>query len=120
MDYAPTNSLAQLTPQLLKSAVTKALCALLAPIQSTYESSKEWQELAMQAYPPEDIKKPKKQKKDKGSRYPGATSGSATPRVEAQPDGSVEGRDKEQVDLASNAAGAMHELKLEKNAIEKE
>ncbi|KAH8430183.1 Tyrosine--tRNA ligase cytoplasmic [Aspergillus melleus] len=41
-----------LTPQLLKPAVAKGLNALLAPIREAYLASKEWQEIALQAYPP--------------------------------------------------------------------
>ena len=49
-----------------------------------------------------------------GTRAPGA-------KVEAQPDGSVEGEEKEkdEVNLAGNAEDAMRELKLGKEAVEK-
>jgi len=59
----------KLTPQLLKPAVTKALHAILIPIQEAYNASKEWQEITLLAYPPAE----KKQKKVKkmGTRYPG-------------------------------------------------
>lgn len=88
---------------------------LLAPIQDTFNSSKEWQELADKAYPPPvPEKKPKKEKKDKGSKHPGAD---AANKAEAQPDGSVEGRDKDQVDLGSNVSSAMKELKVEEKMI---
>jgi len=66
-----------LTPQLLKPAVTKALNALLAPIQAAYEASKEWQEITLKAYPPEEKKKKEKKVKNKGSRYPGGAPGPA-------------------------------------------
>lgn len=61
--------IAQLTPQQLKAAVAKGLNELLAPIQAAYQASKDWQQIALSAYPPP----PKKEKKvkDKGSRYPG-------------------------------------------------
>jgi len=62
-----------LSPQLLKPAITKALNELLAPIQAAYQGSKEWQEIAEKAYPPEEKKKVKKVK-DKGSRYPGGAA----------------------------------------------
>ncbi len=62
----------QLTPQLLKPAIAKALNSLLAPIQTAYQGSKEWQEVTLKAYPPEEKKKKVKKVKDKGSRYPGA------------------------------------------------
>lgn len=60
----------QLTPQLLKPAITRDLNALLAPIQKAFQENKEWQEIAEKAYPPP----PKKEKKvkNKGTRYPGA------------------------------------------------
>lgn len=59
-----------MSPQLLKAAVTKSLNELLAPIQEEFQASKEWQAIALKAYPPP----PKKEKKvkDKGSRHPGA------------------------------------------------
>lgn len=66
-----------MTPQLLKPAVSKALNKLLAPIQEAYQKSKEWQEITLKAYPPEDKKKKVKKVKDKGSRYPGAGKGDA-------------------------------------------
>lgn len=59
----------QLSPQLLKAAVTKSLNELLAPIHAEFSASKEWQEIAIKAYPP-PAKKEKKVK-DKGSRHPG-------------------------------------------------
>ncbi|KAI1283502.1 tyrosyl-tRNA synthetase [Xylaria sp. FL0933] len=59
-----------LTPQLLKPAVTKALHDILIPIQDAYNASKEWQEITLLAYPPPE-KKAKKAKKI-GTRYPGA------------------------------------------------
>lgn len=99
----------QLTPQVLKSAVTKALNELLAPIQEAFNASHEWQVITDQAYPPEEAKK-KKTPKDKGSKYPGA----AQANVEAQPDGSVEGQDKDQVDLGSGANQRMKDLNLDK------
>jgi tyrosyl-tRNA synthetase len=45
------------------------LSNLLAPIQTAYQGSTEWQEIALKAYPPP----PKKEKKvkDKGTRHPG-------------------------------------------------
>ena len=61
----------QLTPQLLKPAVTQGLNALLAPIQAKYRESKEWQEVNLKAYPPAE--KPKKEEKVKkmGTGYRG-------------------------------------------------
>jgi tyrosyl-tRNA synthetase len=92
----------KLTPQLLKGAVTKALNDLLTPILAEFEASLEWQEVEKKAYPPAEPVKKKKIPKDKGSRYPGA--------VKAQPDGSVEGPEKNHVDVGTDAEEAMTRL----------
>ena len=93
-----------LTPQLLKPAVTAALLELLAPVQAEFEASEEWRETEKKAYPPPEEKKKKKEKKDKGSRHPG---------VQVLPDGHVEGKTKDQVNLgAGGVEKAMHELQL--------
>lgn len=57
----------QLTPQILKPAVADALVELMAPIQTKFEASPEWQEIMLKAYPPP----PKKAKKEKklGTHY---------------------------------------------------
>ena len=91
----------QLTPQLLKSGASAALVDLLAPIQVEYQNSPEWQEIEKKAYPPPPEKQ-KKKPKNKGTRFPG--------NVAAKPDGSVEGKDKDQVDVGHNAAEAMSNL----------
>ncbi|GAB0137852.1 hypothetical protein EsDP_00006105 [Epichloe bromicola] len=83
----------KLTPQLLKPAVAKTLNELLAPIHTAYQASKDWQEVALKAYPPP----PKKEKKvkDKGSRYPGGgkPAGDAAPAKaeDANVDGAAAG-----------------------------
>lgn len=71
-----------LTPQLLKPAVAKALNKLLEPIQEAWKASKEWQDIALKAYPPP----PKKEKKvkDKGSRYPVKKTETELPIRDAQ------------------------------------
>lgn len=76
----------KLTPQLLKPAVAKALNELLGPIQAAYQESKEWQEIALKAYPPP----PKKEKKvkNKGSRYPGQNPADAKENPPAVDDAS--------------------------------
>jgi tyrosyl-tRNA synthetase len=78
----------QLTPQLLKPAVSKMLNELLAPIQAAFSASKEWQEVAERAYPPP----PKKEKKvkNKGTRHPGALKKEKGEAV-ALPDRTAEG-----------------------------
>lgn len=61
----------QLNPQLLKPAVTKALNELLQPIQEAYQKNKEWQEVALKAYPEPAAPKKEKKVKNKGTRHPG-------------------------------------------------
>ncbi|KHO00241.1 tyrosyl-tRNA synthetase [Metarhizium album ARSEF 1941] len=92
-----------LTPQILKPAVAKALNQLLAPIQEAFQNSKDWQDAAVKAYPP-----PVKEKKvrNKGSRYPGKTSGAAGDAA-VQADGIVRG----EVDSVA-AAAAVEKLSV--------
>ena len=97
----------RLTPQLLKSGVAAALIKVLAPIQAEFQASKQWQEVEKNAYPPpESAKKDKKKPKDKGSRYPG------TPPVgvSSKPDGSVEGPDKEKIDVGEEVNNVLDKL----------
>jgi tyrosyl-tRNA synthetase len=96
----------RLTPQLLKAGTTAALIDLLAPIQAEFQASPEWQEIEKKAYPPAEPAKKKKQPKDKGSRYPGA------PNVKTNPDGSVEGKGKEEVEVGKTAVDAMSKLEI--------
>ena len=98
----------QLTPQLLKSGAISALNALLAPIQEAYQSSTEWQEIDKQAYPPPPPKE--KKVKNKGTKHPGAPQG-----VVAQPDGHVEGEQKDKVSLGSGAAATIEKLSINTN-----
>lgn len=67
----------QLTPQILKPAVSKALVELTAPIRAAYEESKEWQDITLKAYPPPEKKA--KKVKDKGSRHPGGKPAEGKP-----------------------------------------
>ncbi|KAJ4250614.1 Tyrosine--tRNA ligase cytoplasmic [Fusarium torreyae] len=64
-----------LTPQILKPAVTAGLNAIMDPIRAEFETSKEWQEITLKAYPP-PAKKEKKVK-NRGTRFPGAKEGEA-------------------------------------------
>lgn len=98
-----------LTPQLLKSGVTEAISKLLAPIQAAFDASPEWQEIDKLAYPPvvEEKKKKEKKVKNKGSRYPGGAK-----NVEAQADGSVEGKDAQEVSVGKSAQEALEKLDL--------
>ncbi|OAA47098.1 tyrosyl-tRNA synthetase [Metarhizium rileyi] len=77
-----------LTPQILKPAVAKALNELLAPMQAAYQASKDWQDIALKAYPP-PAKKEKKVK-NKGSRHPGQAAVHAADSVNGAADGKVE------------------------------
>lgn len=85
--------------------MTSALLGLLEPIQKDFQSSSEWQEIEQKAYPPPEVKKKEKKVKDRGSRFPGAKQG-----VEAQPDGHIEGKAKDQVNLATGSEAAMENL----------
>lgn len=70
--------------------MAKALNELLAPINAAYEASKDWQEVAVKAYPP-PAKKEKKVK-NKGTRHPGAAAGdAAAPQANGAVDGKVDG-----------------------------
>jgi len=105
----------QLTPQLLKSAVAAGLNDLLTPIRADFDASTEFQDVLKKAYPPPEQVKKVKKVKNKGSGYPGAAK-----KVVAQPDGSVEGEAKQDVDLGtSNTAETLEELKIEGEAVGK-
>jgi tyrosyl-tRNA synthetase len=69
--------------------VAKALNELLAPIQAAYQASKDWQEVAIKAYPP-PAKKEKKVK-DKGSRHPGKPAGNAAVQTDGSAEDKVDG-----------------------------
>ncbi|KAI4202721.1 MAG: hypothetical protein LQ350_002387 [Teloschistes chrysophthalmus] len=97
----------RLTPQLLKSGVTKALVELLRPIQDDYKNSSSWQEVTNKGYPPAEVKKKEKKVKNLGTRFPGNKSG-----VEAKPDGHIEGAQKDQVNLGTGAEEAMNNLDI--------
>ena len=89
----------------MKPAVTDALLEILAPVQEEFNSSAEWQEIALKAYPPAEIKKKVKKAKNLGTKFPGGHK-----NVEAKPDGHVEGPDKSKVDVSTGAADAMQNL----------
>ncbi|KAL1632877.1 Tyrosine--tRNA ligase cytoplasmic [Diplodia intermedia] len=103
-----------LTPQLLKAGVTDAISTLLGPIQAAFNASPEWQEIEKLAYPPavEEKKKKEKKVKNKGSRYPGGVK-----NVKAQPDGSVEGKDAQEVSVGKSAQEALEKLDLAKEEV---
>lgn len=99
---------------MLKPAVTNAIIKLLQPIQEEYLRTQEWIDIDKKAYPPPEVKKKEKKVKDRGSRFPGAAK-----VVEAKPDGHVEGKTKDQVNLATGAEEAMKNLDVTTNATAK-
>jgi tyrosyl-tRNA synthetase len=105
----------QLTPQLLKVALTHHLNELLAPIQSEYVADKKWQAIALEAYPVAKEVKKEKKVKDKGDPAKRAAAAAARRGVVAQPDGHVEGENAEHV----NVRTASSEELLQKLNIEK-
>ncbi|KAG9206710.1 hypothetical protein G6514_003551 [Epicoccum nigrum] len=85
-----------LSPQILKPAVVDALNTLLKPVQEEFQNSAEWKEIEQKAYPPPPAEKKKEKKvKNKGTFHPGAK------KVEAKPDGHVQGADKTKVDVGT-------------------
>ncbi|KAJ5578762.1 tyrosyl-tRNA synthetase [Penicillium hispanicum] len=106
-DYAAD----KITPQMLKPAVTSALCRILKPIQAEFQASPAWQEIEKKAYPVEAPKEQKKQKqkKDKGSRYPGAAKAS---EVQAEEGKDMAKEPPTTADVGKSAADAMDKLSM--------
>ncbi|KAK7515940.1 tyrosyl-tRNA synthetase [Phyllosticta citriasiana] len=101
-----------LTPQLLKLGVGDAINKLLGPIQATFNSSPDWQEVEKLAYPPPEPEKKKEKKvKNKGTRHPGAA------KVEAQPDGSLKGEGAQEASVGKDVKDAMAKLDLAKDEV---
>jgi tyrosyl-tRNA synthetase len=95
-------NLKQLTPQLLKPALTTSLNSLLDPIRAEYAASPTWQAVSEQAYPPEKAAVKVKKQKDKGDLAKRAAATAArkgAAGVVAQPDGHVNGPEKGKVVL---------------------
>jgi tyrosyl-tRNA synthetase len=90
--------------------VTEALIQLLTPVQEEFQGNETWKCIEQKAYPPPPAPpKKEKKKKDKGTGYPGASK-----KVEAKPDGHVEGQDKAEVDVGVvGGEKAMAQLGLE-------
>ncbi|EMC95949.1 hypothetical protein BAUCODRAFT_509803 [Baudoinia panamericana UAMH 10762] len=104
-----------LSPQSLKPAVTEALLAILKPIREEYESSKEWQEVELRAYPPPpQAAKKEKKVKNLGSRFPGgrAGGGEANGSLEAKPDGEVVGEGAHEVSVGKSTEEGLEKLSL--------
>lgn len=97
---------------------------MLAPIQADYQKSREWQDITLKAYPPPEVKKKEKKVKDKGSRHPRGAPPPKEPlleprteeaeQIETQPDGSVEGPKKNEVNLATGVEEAIEALIVNK------
>lgn len=105
-----TNS-SQLTPQLLKSALTHHLNELLKPIVAEYNESPEWQAISLQAYPPEKAAVKVKKVKDKGDPAKRAAAAASRKASVAQPDGHVEGKDAEKVTVGPSIEETLAKLK---------
>ena len=79
-------------------------------MQDDYSKSKEWQDIALKAYPPAEIKKKEKKVRDRGSRFPGAKGD-----IEVKPDGRASGEGKAGVNVAGSAEDAMQNLNVSAN-----
>ncbi|QSZ33656.1 hypothetical protein DSL72_005224 [Monilinia vaccinii-corymbosi] len=101
-----------LTPQLIKQGLTAYLNDILKPIRDDFTASKEWQDIEVQAYPPEQG--PVKVKKVKKEIDPArkAAALAAKKNVVAQPDGHVEGKDAEKVAVGSSTEETLAKLKI--------
>lgn len=103
-----------LQPQTLKPAVTEALLSLLAPIQQSFNDSKEAQEIEQKAYPPPPAKKKKEKNLGDPSRNPRLKAEmEASGAIAAKPDGSVEGPGADAANVGSSAAEAMAKMKID-------
>lgn len=83
-----------LQPQTLKPAVTDALLELIGPIKAAFDANEEWQAVEKKAYPPPVVQAKVKKVRKLGTKFPGAKSAETTDtpdKVEAQPDGHLEG-----------------------------
>lgn len=74
----------KLSPVDLKAGVADKINELLAPIRAAYEDNKDFQDANEKGYPVEapKEKKGKKEKKNKGSNYPGKAVEAATEKLE--------------------------------------
>lgn len=79
-------------------------------MQAEFQANETWKTIEQKAYPPPPAPpKKEKKKKDKGTGYPGGAK-----KIEAKPDGHVEGQDKAKVDVGvEGGEKAMEKLGLE-------
>ena len=93
-----------------------ALIEVLTPIQKEYEASSEWQDVALKAYPPAEVKKKEKKVKNRGTGYPGAAAAGKAQgnEVKVLPDGHIEGKEQQtdKVNVSSGADAAMKNLDI--------
>jgi tyrosyl-tRNA synthetase len=97
--------------------LTQHLNELLKPIQAEYTASPEWQEIALQAYPPEKAAVKVKKVKDKGdpekrAAAAAARKAAAAAAVVAQPDGHVEGKDAQKVNVGPSTDEMLKKLNI--------
>lgn len=104
----------KLTPQLLKSSVTRALVDLLRPIQAEFQASQEWQDVERKAYPPAETGKKKKTPKDKGSRYPGASNFSSEKSAGSTQSSDIPRAAAAAAELGNNLDEAMGKLEVDR------
>jgi tyrosyl-tRNA synthetase len=106
-----TANFLQLTPQLLKAALTSHLNTFLKPIRDEYLASPEWQAIDLAAYPPAQAAVKVKKVKDKGDPAKRAAAAAAKKGLVANADGSLTGPEAEK---ASVAGGESAEETLKK------
>jgi tyrosyl-tRNA synthetase len=114
-------NLYQLTPQLLKAALTTALNDLLDPLRAEFAASPEWQAINELAYPPEKAAVKVKKAKDKGDpakRAAAAAARKGMVQVDAvaQPDGHVEGAEAGKVTLGKSTEDTLRKLHIDGGA----
>jgi len=113
-DYAADT----LQPQSLKPAVTEALLEILEPIRKAFDDNNEWQAVEQRAYPPPPAPEKKKKAKNLGTRFPGSkppADGGTNGKVEAKPDGHVEGEGAQEVSVGKSTEEAMRKLSVTEN-----
>ncbi|WPH00075.1 tyrosyl-tRNA synthetase [Acrodontium crateriforme] len=109
-----------LEPQDLKPAVTDALLEILNPIRKAFDESKDWQEVEKKAYPPPVVVEKKKKVKNLGTRFPGAKpAGEAGAKIEAKPDGHIEGKDAQELSVGKITEEALSKLQVTDDAEKK-
>jgi tyrosyl-tRNA synthetase len=107
-----TSNTLQLTPQLLKAALTQHLNELLKPIVAEYAADKDWQAIAEQAYPPEKAAVKVKKVKDKGDPAKRAAAAAARKGVVVQADSNLEVPEANKVDADPSTQETLQKLNI--------